>query len=117
MFENPRRGRQAKNFTTNVPKILDHKSSSEQIFSENCRWVPPICAAHITSKCTACSYCMAKANVIHILLYRHECFTGKYTTCKIHKNYIQDPSGLFSIYRKVFSHHRKEFSLRKSSQR
>ena len=29
MFENPRRGRQARNFTTNVPKIL-----------ENCRWVP-----------------------------------------------------------------------------
>ena len=23
MFENPRRGRQARNFTTNVPKILD----------------------------------------------------------------------------------------------
>ena len=40
MFENPRRGRQARNFTTNVPKILDRKSSSEQIFSENCRWVP-----------------------------------------------------------------------------
>ena len=40
MFENPRRGRQAKNFTTNVPKILDLKSSSEQIFSENCGWVP-----------------------------------------------------------------------------
>ena len=35
MFENPRRGRQARNFTTNVPKILDVKSSSEQIFSEN----------------------------------------------------------------------------------
>ena len=28
MFENPRRGRQARNFTTNVPKILDLKSSS-----------------------------------------------------------------------------------------
>ena len=28
-----RRGRQARNFTTNVPKILDLKSSSEQIFS------------------------------------------------------------------------------------
>ena len=40
MFENPRRGRQARNFTTNVPKIADRKSSSEQIFSENCRWVP-----------------------------------------------------------------------------
>ena len=32
MFENPRRGRQARNFSTNVPKILDLKSSSEQIF-------------------------------------------------------------------------------------
>ena len=42
MFENPRRVRQARNLTTNVPKILDLKSSSEQIFSENCRWVPLI---------------------------------------------------------------------------
>ena len=33
MFENPRRGRQARNFATNGPKILDLKSSSEQIFS------------------------------------------------------------------------------------
>ena len=33
MLENPRRGRQARNFTTNVPKILVLKSSSEQIFS------------------------------------------------------------------------------------
>ena len=32
MFENPRRGRQEINFTTNVSKILDLKSSSEQIF-------------------------------------------------------------------------------------
>ena len=42
MFENPRRDRQARNFTTNVPKILDLKSSSEQMFSENWRWVPLI---------------------------------------------------------------------------
>ena len=40
MFENPRGGRQARNFTKNVSKILDLKSSSEQIFSESCRWVP-----------------------------------------------------------------------------
>ena len=33
MFENPRSGRQARNFTTNVPKILVLKTSSEQIFS------------------------------------------------------------------------------------
>ena len=40
MFENPRTGRQARNFTTNEPKILDLKSSTEQMFSENLRWVP-----------------------------------------------------------------------------
>ena len=40
MFENPRRGRQARNFTANVPKILELKTSSEQIFSENSRRVP-----------------------------------------------------------------------------
>ena len=33
MFENPRRARQARNVTTNVPKILVLKSSSEQMFS------------------------------------------------------------------------------------
>ena len=33
MLENPRRGRQAINFTTKVPKILVLKSSSEQIFA------------------------------------------------------------------------------------
>ena len=32
MYEYPRRSRQARNFTTIVPKILDLKSSSEQIF-------------------------------------------------------------------------------------
>ena len=30
------------NYKTNDPKILDVKSSSEQIFSENCLWVPLI---------------------------------------------------------------------------
>ena len=33
MFENPKRGRQERNFTTNAPKIIDLKSFSEQIFS------------------------------------------------------------------------------------
>ena len=40
MVENPRTGRQARTFTTNVPKIVDVKSSSEQIFFKNCRSVP-----------------------------------------------------------------------------
>ena len=39
MFENARRGRQTRNFTTNVQKILHLNSSSDQIFSENRRWV------------------------------------------------------------------------------
>ena len=52
MFENPRRGRQARNFTTNVPKILDLKSSFEQIFSPKidvgCPWFTLI--AHNTDR-------------------------------------------------------------------
>ena len=41
MFENPRGGRQARNFT-NVPKILDLKSSSEQIFSRKLSLGAPV---------------------------------------------------------------------------
>ena len=41
MLQNPRRGRQARNFKTKVPKILDLKLSTKQIFSETWRWVPP----------------------------------------------------------------------------
>ena len=43
MSENPRRGRQARNFTTNVPKILDLKSSSEQIFFRKLSLGAPVC--------------------------------------------------------------------------
>ena len=60
MPENPRRGRQARTFTTNVPKILDLKSSSEEMFSKNCRWMPLLlklgdhhqCKAQQTTKST-----------------------------------------------------------------
>ena len=34
-FENPRRGRQARNLSENDPKIVDLKSSSEQIIFRN----------------------------------------------------------------------------------
>ena len=37
------------------------------------------------------------------LLHGHECFTGKYSTRKIHKNYIPDPSGLFSVLSREFN--------------
>ena len=42
MFENPRRGRQARNFRTNFQKILDLKSSSEQIFSRKLSLGAPV---------------------------------------------------------------------------
>ena len=42
MFENPRTGRRARNFTTNVSKI--------QIFSENWRWVPRINQGPVVQK-------------------------------------------------------------------
>ena len=43
MFENPRKGRQARNFTTNVPKNLDLKSSSEEIFFRKLSLGAPDC--------------------------------------------------------------------------
>ena len=46
MFENPRRGRQAGNFTANAPKILGLKSSSEQIFSRKLPLGAPEIAIH-----------------------------------------------------------------------
>ena len=47
MFENPRRGRQARNLTTNVPKILDLKSSSEEILFRKLTLGAPDIAATI----------------------------------------------------------------------
>ena len=45
MFENPRRSRQARNFTENDPKILDLKSSSEQIIVRKLSLgAPDVCA-------------------------------------------------------------------------
>ena len=42
MFENPRRGRQARNFTINVPKILDLQSSAQQIFFRKLTFGVPV---------------------------------------------------------------------------
>ena len=51
MSEKPRRGRQARYFTTNVSKIVDLESSSEQILSESWRWVPLKRTGQICSLC------------------------------------------------------------------
>ena len=49
MFENPRRGRKARNFTTNVPKILDLKSSSEQIIFRKLSFGAPVARLLLSS--------------------------------------------------------------------
>ena len=56
MFKNPRRGRQARNFATNAPKILDLKSSSEQIFSRKLQLGAPVIATfcHLKRKFNLC---------------------------------------------------------------
>ena len=76
-------------------------------YLHTCLWLPQVTqtpSPHPKSNGFKLKIGMGKQNWLqilhvgyHILLYRHACFTGKYTTCKIHKNYIWDPSGLFSI--------------------
>ena len=67
MFENPRGGRQARNFTTNVPKILVLKSSSEQIFSRKLPLgTPGILRAEDKSD-RVCSSCGRKMKTLHQL--------------------------------------------------
>ena len=63
-FENPRGGRQARNFTTNAPKILDLKSSSEQIFSRKLPLGAPERIAHFTDTIGN------EAGVDHVLIQR-----------------------------------------------
>ena len=66
MFENPRSGRQARNFTKNVPKTLDLRSSSEEIFSENCRWVPLLCHKVNLPRCEVnLTSCVARQPLCH----------------------------------------------------
>ena len=53
-FENPRRGRQARNFSENDPKILDLKSSPEQIIFRKLSLGAPdagSCKKQITCEC------------------------------------------------------------------
>ena len=63
MFENPRRGRQARNLTGNDPKILDLKSFSEQMIFRKLSLGAPVhcqlCAVKYISflkQLTACQY-------------------------------------------------------------
>ena len=75
-----------------IPEELSGKLRS---VIHDCRLEDP--QARPTADRLVLDYFSGEGIILLILFYRHECFTGKYTTRKIHKNYIQDPSGLFSI--------------------
>ena len=66
MFENPRRGKQAINFTINVLEFLDLKWSSKQIFSENWRWVPLTLRKLLLAASYNSNYC--KKDHIHLII-------------------------------------------------
>ena len=59
-FENPRRGRQARNFSENDPKILDLKSSSEQIVFRKLSLGAPVDLAVRRPQQTNCTSLKAK---------------------------------------------------------
>ena len=71
MFENPRRDRQARNFTTNAPKILDLKSSSEQIFSRKLPLGAPDLPDELTLKEMPQAYDLLKYLFSRLYLYGH----------------------------------------------
>ena len=64
MFENPRRGRRARNSTTNVPKILDLKSSFEQTFSELTLGAP-VGSGNKAAQCTVLIYSLTFDTFLH----------------------------------------------------
>ena len=64
MSENLRRVRQARNFTTNVPKILDLKSSSEQIFFRKLSLGAPESACACEKPLSTCVTYYFKASLV-----------------------------------------------------
>ena len=65
MFENPRRGRQARNFTRNVPKILDLKSAEN---CENCFLVNIIWSERGKLNIQATQACFSSINISTIIV-------------------------------------------------
>ena len=71
MSENPRRGRQVRNFTTNVLKILDLKSSSEQIFFRKLSLGAPVISVHgITKYCSTVFLTLKKGHKPEFVFFK-----------------------------------------------
>ena len=91
MFENPRRGRQAKNFATNVPKILDLKSSSEQIFFRKLSLgAPDIFSDLLCTKSyvSGLVYTCKEGFLSHVCLIYVICFCNLRMWKDLNKNYL-----------------------------
>ena len=87
MFENPRRGRRARNVTTNAPKILDLKSPSEQVFSrklplgapEKGNVIPLTAVASTASAISTCvHFCSVETTRLQILSTKIRAFCSAF---------------------------------------
>ena len=96
MFENPRRSRQARNFTTNVPKILDLKSSSEQIFFRKLSLGAPDYNLPLSLLCYNIGNSTISVRALRVITgWHNECFLRRSKYClNIHVN-ISAHLGIF----------------------
>ena len=83
--------RQARNLTTNAPKILALNSSSEQTFSKNCRWV-------LLSRCLPCEESSAFKSTLK--LWPYLCFS-LHCPNKLMTNAVFPTQGVLSIYQEI----------------
>ena len=111
MFENPRRGRQARNFTTNVPKILDLQSSSEQIFfrklslgalNELCYKHNSVCSSCVTIFLFFCflfsSFAYFVAKILITLYLRSEIALNENVTDRLKSSILQHQSARYLMH-------------------
>ena len=81
MFENPRRGRQARNFTTNVPKILDLNRLPNRYFWKidiGCPWLPALYPSKMF-----CHFWMDLVSIWMARGIRSKKFSSVWTACAI----------------------------------
>ena len=104
MLENLRRVKQGRNFTANVSKILDLKSSSAQISSKNWRWVP-LYNGHLFTAVTF--FCPQGGHCGQVQLYLVQSVTG---LCSCSSRSPLVPYFCFWVTRKSYFFHEKYYA-------
>ena len=103
MFENPRTGRQARNFTKNVPNILDLKSSSEQIFSENwCSVSLSIVSLYCRRLKTSRAEVELQSSQLSSAVAQGGVETGLYFLSLLNKALLTDPNNFVRAYQHAY---------------